>query len=129
MKRDKVSLVIIAALIFLCFVALAKSLSAQQNKPIKGGKIQRLSSEERMLLGTKLCEVHSEELKLDVVPIHYGLIRLKADYIKARETQFPQANSSLLGGCIVMDVTKAEVLYCTRCREAESAWRNIHDKE
>jgi hypothetical protein len=129
MRRDKVSLVIIAALIFLCIVALAKSLSAQQSNSVKQDKVHRLTAEERRELGNKLCEVHGEELKLDTVPIHYGLIRFKPDYSKARETQFPHANSSLLGGCVVREETKAEVLYCTKCREAESAWRREHDKE
>lgn len=128
MKKDKISIAIIAALIFLCLVALAKSLSAQEINPAKRDKIRRLSQEEREKLGNKLCEVHGEELQLDVIPISYGLIRYQQTYYKAREAQFPHSNLEYLGGCEVEAENKAEVLYCSKCREAETLWIKEHGK-
>ena len=129
MKKDKISLVIIAALIFLCFVALAKSLSAQEIKSAKKDKIRRLSQEEREKLGNQLCEVHGEELKLDVVPIRYGLIRFEESYYKAWEAQFPHSNRHFLGGCVVEEENQAEVLFCSKCRDAEKRWQTEHAKK
>jgi hypothetical protein len=126
MKKDKISLAIIMALFFLGFVAVVKSLSAQEIKPVKTDKIRRLSDEERMKLGNQLCKVHGEELQLDVVPIRWGLIRFDEAYYKVWETEFPHSNRSYLGGCVVEEVTKAEVLYCSKCRKAESLWQKEH---
>ncbi len=128
MKKDKISIAIIAALIFLGFVAIAKGLSAPEVKPVKKEKIRRLSQEDREKLGNQLCEVHGEELKLDVVPISYGLIRFPESYYKAWESQFPHSNKDFLGGCVIEKETKAEVLYCSKCREAESTWQKEHGK-
>jgi hypothetical protein len=129
MKKDKISLAIIAALLFLGFVAIARSLSAQEINPMKPDKIRRLSSEERVKLGNAVCELHGEELQLDVVPIQYGLIRFDEAYYKVLQTEFPHSTKYYLGGCVVEEAKKAEVLYCSECRKAESLWQKEHRKK
>jgi hypothetical protein len=68
------------------------------------------------------CPVHHLQLQEDVVRIDYGLILPMEGEDEARQDQFPFANSSYLGGCCVSEPTRARVLFCSECREAEKEW-------
>jgi hypothetical protein len=68
------------------------------------------------------CPVHHVMLQEDVVPIHYGLIRISEQEHNLRTKRFPYANSSHLGGCCVQDTRRARVMFCPECREAEKEW-------
>jgi len=72
------------------------------------------------------CVVHGIELNRDVVPIVYGLVRLNSNEIRAREDLFPNARSSVSGGCIVEDESEMRVNYCSECRKAEAEWKHEH---
>ena len=94
------------------------------------------------------CHLHTEELKLGVVPILYGLpgaeigynnvdvvsfvhnvlkkLTHRETYFKAEREKFPNSHNHTYGGCIVGYERKAEVLYCRRCREVEAKWRKKH---
>ncbi len=65
------------------------------------------------------CEVHNSELEDGKANIRYGLIVLPDEYRKAREKLFPNANSFVLGGCIIGGVSETQVKFCRLCREAE----------
>lgn len=66
------------------------------------------------------CPMHGDSMKPDTVPIAYGL--MAGPYLSARRNSFPHANSSVLGGCEVLDVKTAPVKYCSTCRKAEQEW-------
>ena len=74
--------------------------------------------------GKDRCEVHGVALERDKVKIVYGLIEFKAGYIEAKRRLFPNSNTVYFGGCVITDDSPkyAEVLYCRRCREAETEW-------
>src|SRR5215813_9141000 len=110
--------------LFLILIVFSVSASLPQNAENQE-KIRHLSKEEKARIGDK-CKVHGEKLKLDLVPILYGKLTVDADYIKAAETQFPNANTRFFGGSVVKEETKAEVLYCPKCREAEMRWNKEH---
>ncbi len=76
-------------------------------------------------IGKSVCEVHRETLKLDIVPISYGLPssdKFWQQHRNAEKERFPYANKSSGGGCIVRYASKAEVLFCQSCRDVRSAW-------
>jgi hypothetical protein len=66
------------------------------------------------------CKVHNIKLMSDRVPIAYGFPGESREY---RQKYFPNANSSVGGGCIP-DITKpsAWVSYCPECRKAEKKY-------
>ena len=102
------------------------SVSASWSQTAKTGeKIRPLSKQEKSRIGER-CPVHGEKLKLDIVPIIYGKLLVDEDYLDAEKTQFPNANTRFLGGSVVKEETKAEVLYCPKCREAEAKWNKEH---
>jgi hypothetical protein len=88
----------------------------------------QLSAQEKA--NEQRCEVHGEVLKRDRVPIFYGLVMQPLDYEKDRQKSFPNANTSVYGGCVVefdsnnqqTSPQHADVLYCQRCREAAARW-------
>ncbi len=63
------------------------------------------------------------------VPIYYGLIRLN-DWGKAlassSKQNFPNAEASVLGGCIAENPTQAVIYVCPRCLEARKKWESEH---
>lgn len=65
------------------------------------------------------CEVHDYLLKPANVPIHYGLPYIDDELIEARNKLFPNANTSVMGGCIFEDENEMELLVCEKCREVE----------
>lgn len=77
------------------------------------------------------CEVHGELFKKDKVAIIYGLTVFPKGYLEAKEKLFPHSNTEEYGGCVVeMDGSSgrqispkyAEILYCQKCRIAETNW-------
>jgi hypothetical protein len=102
------------------------SVSASWSQTAKQGeKIRPLSKQEKARIGER-CPVHGEKLKLDTVPILYGILMIDEDYLEAEKTLFPNANTRVFGGDLVQEETKAEVLYCPKCREAEAKWNKEH---
>lgn len=75
--------------------------------------VKRLSGEEKRK--TPYCSIHGEKLRLDVVPIEYGLV-MKADDASA---EYPNAHWIYYGGCVADCYKKAEVRYCSECRKAD----------
>ena len=69
-----------------------------------------------------VCEVHEQALKIDTVPIVYGLRRFTRAELDASRTLFPHANTVYGGGGMVQPETKAKVKYCLQCRVAEKKW-------
>jgi TonB family protein len=95
----------------------------------------------------KKCPHHGDLLKMDTVPIRYGLpistvvrgpdianimvalwrkVRRVKTYQETAESEFPYASLSVGGGCMVDRETKAEVLYCPTCCSRELKWRKKH---
>src|SRR5690606_32981421 len=82
------------------------------------GKKRRLS------MAKKICEVHNVPMKRGTVPIRYGLGPAPPGWGGTREKEFPNANSYIMGGCLV-DVDNPEtdrVTYCPVCRAAENEY-------
>jgi hypothetical protein len=75
------------------------------------------------------CEIHDYILLRANVPIHYGLISIDDEFIEAREKLFPNANTSVMGGCVLEDESEMELLICEKCREAETKWRKDNNRE
>lgn len=76
------------------------------------------------------CHVHANILEEDKVRVSYGLP--VEDYIEedARRNLFPNSNKRVFGGCIVFeDFKEATVLYCPRCRAAESEYRAAMEEQ
>ena len=84
--------------------------------------------------GASSCEIHSEVLIKDKLRIGYGLMGYLYDYEayqKVKPELFPHASSSYGGGCVIEPDSPeyAEVLYCQKCRAAESAWMKENSRE
>lgn len=56
------------------------------------------------------------------MPVRYGLIRFRPEYLEAQRMSFPHAKTFVLGGCLIGSKKTAEVRYCRDCREAEQRW-------
>jgi hypothetical protein len=79
------------------------------------------------LPGGTRCEVHDRPLLEDVVPIRYGFnagVGNPEEY-EVRRARFPNATTSIGGGCFVGASREARVLYCPECRGAESEWASM----
>jgi len=93
--------------------------------------IARLPAQEDGVLGPR-CEVHGDELVLEIVPIRYGVQRgvivgspeevAAREYWDALETEFPHGSEYVRFGCIVESEKRAEVMICKTCREARRRW-------
>jgi hypothetical protein len=68
------------------------------------------------------CQVHDVATKADEVPIAYGLMAFQPGFLEARRSEFPNANSRVVGGCIIMEADRERVRYCDECRKAEASW-------
>jgi hypothetical protein len=85
--------------------------------------------------GASVCEVHHEVLIKDKILIAYGFMSFSYDraaYEAEKPKLFPHANSYYLGGCVInwdSSPQSAEVLYCQKCRAAESIWLKEHIDE
>ena len=75
-----------------------------------------------------ICKVHHETMRPDKVPIVYGLLMIDETFSNAEEKEFPNANLDVPGGCILGSAKFAEVLYCSKCREAAARWEKQHTK-
>ncbi|HYE73215.1 MAG TPA: energy transducer TonB [Blastocatellia bacterium] len=88
---------------------------------------------------SKKCRVHGTFLKGDKVPIIYGLLEYRKGYFEAQLRFFPNENTFVSGGCLI--ITEEEdgygsckrpepkfgvVAYCQKCRLAASKWRKQH---
>jgi hypothetical protein len=80
---------------------------------------------QRARVGSR-CEVHHEQrLRLDLVPIHFGI----ATFIPGRNgpdelERYPNAWPWVGGGCVIGPQKFAEVAYCRRCRIAYQ-WERV----
>jgi hypothetical protein len=72
------------------------------------------------------CKLHNEQLREDSIPVVYGLRCFPPGFHDARKNQFPFANSSVSGGCIVGPTFTALTGYCPTCRQAKSTWWKEH---
>jgi hypothetical protein len=84
--------------------------------------------------GSASCEVHHEALIKDKLRIAYGLIGFLYDYeayVKDAPKLFPHAKSFYGGGCLIEQYSPEyiEVLYCQKCRAAESVWVKENSRE
>jgi hypothetical protein len=77
--------------------------------------VKRLSA--KVKSAYRFCEIHHKRLRLDTVPISYGLVVLDFDVVNK---YYPNSNRVVYGGCVDDCYKKAEVLYCQSCRAAES---------
>jgi hypothetical protein len=69
-----------------------------------------------------LCKVHHEKLTRAMVPMLFGL-RPGPPYSKETEQKlFPNALTSVDGGCLVGSVKVAIVMQCQKCIEAKKKW-------
>jgi hypothetical protein len=70
------------------------------------------------------CKVHKIALTEALIPISYGLHRPPERWKQARRALFPNANSSIPGGCVVHSsrpkMTRGA--FCPKCREVEEEW-------
>ena len=72
--------------------------------------------------GQERCQIHHEVLSKNKVQIAYGLFLFDDGFLEIQKNRFPNANSVFFGGCVVEYAKYAEVLYCQKCRDAESEW-------
>lgn len=75
------------------------------------------------------CVVHDEWLRVEEVPIRYGLPMPREKYWAAARELFPNARHSIMGGCMgsLAGPTSAKALYCETCRSAEKKWVNENE--
>ncbi len=73
------------------------------------------------------CKVHDRKLKYGLAVYRYGLILPSSEECFAREENFPNARTKVLGGCIVSPLSPAfaKVLYCSTCRRNEERWCEV----
>ena len=75
--------------------------------------------DQRAKVGSR-CEVHhGQRLRLDIVPIHHGIV----SWVPGRNSEdererFPNAWPWVGGGCVVGPQKFTEVAYCPECRAA-----------
>ena len=104
--------------IFLALLLAGGALaSAQTAKP----KVAPLSASDAAL---KKCPLHGVALKTENVRITYGLPSFVPGYFQAQKRLFPDANSTVLGGCVVSKDSPVmeTVKFCPKCRAAEKRW-------
>lgn len=84
----------------------------------------RIGQEDRTLYDATICRVHQHQMTRQTLPISYGLPLFSKEYLEARKTRFPNANSTVLGGCSVSpDSAKhSRNFRCERCIQEERAW-------
>jgi hypothetical protein len=74
---------------------------------------------------TAKCRVHGRKLLTDVAEIRSGMPPAPPDdYLEAVETFFPNANTWVMGGCVISfpEVMTEAVEYCPDCRIALNGW-------
>lgn len=76
-----------------------------------------------------VCGLHNVELKEDVVPIIYGLVRHSDEEHEAHKS-FPHARSSVNPGCSPVEgEDQARVRFCAACRAAEAKWARTYQEK
>ena len=73
------------------------------------------------------CRLHHAKRLPDRVPVAYGLF--DRSYVLLEETYFPNAYTSVRGGCVVLEEKAIDVVYCPVCRGAENQWRAADKKK
>lgn len=104
-------------------VTTAKLAMAAPAKPpgVEGVKLD--------VVAAALCEVHHVALGSDTVPISYGMpMPSELERLQASFTQFPNAKTQVLGGCVIEDNSPqtATVSFCPQCREEQAKWLEAH---
>jgi len=69
-----------------------------------------------------LCKVHHGKLTRATVPMLYGLTPGPPYPVETEERLFPNALTSVEGGCVVMPAKEAIVLQCQKCIKAKTKW-------
>lgn len=100
-----------------------------QNTHTSSANVSLMQKEEKLNIlpknwkeGETKCSLHNHILKKDEIYITYGEVDGIPGYYKARDKNFPFANSSYLGGRIIQKEKIAVVAYCDKCRKAEKEW-------
>jgi len=83
------------------------------------------------------CELHDTVQLEDVVWVVYGLVEVENEEWDARREVFPNAMTSVDGGCYLYGTgglfwrgpTHARVRYCPVCREQKRVWYEKHQSE
>ena len=76
--------------------------------------------EQRARVGTR-CESHRRtKLKLDLVPVHYGIVGYTPGLGDEERAKFPNARPWWSAGCVDQGIRFAELAYCSECR---AAWK------
>ena len=71
----------------------------------------------------QFCPIHKNiKLKVEPVPIKYGLLRYSEGYFSERERNFPLANSYIEGGCLRGSEEFQNRAFCSECRKALGNW-------
>lgn len=68
------------------------------------------------------CELHKTELEDGFASISYGLIHFPDKDFETKSKLFPNANTSVHGGCVIEEKSRTEVKFCPLCRKAEEDW-------
>ncbi len=75
----------------------------------------------------KTCELHGTIMRLEKVPVSYGLPKPDPDpdpdLWEACAKLFPNSKSYVLGGCCAGSLGDYEDWVCAECRKAEARWR------
>ena len=79
-----------------------------------------------MVMQQKTCEMHGAGMKMQKIPIVYGMRAEVGGYYKAREELFPNAKPSVSGGCVGGKRKHVEAWVCHKCREARLNWIRGH---
>lgn len=87
---------------------------------LKVPRLSPLSVQEKSQI--QKCRVHQEWMKIEEVKVVYGDFFVDPEFLKAKNTLFPNSQFVYWGGGLGGSAEKANVLYCESCREAEKKW-------
>lgn len=85
----------------------------------------RLSDGKRLLYDASICAVHKLQMERKVVPISYGFPMFDPEYLKAKNTQFPNTEMVLGGCCVDMDRPTTHAWVCTSCVHNKERWKQL----
>jgi hypothetical protein len=82
---------------------------------------------------SNVCEIHHFRMRLQLVPILYGLPTQDSVYLReltVRAQQFPHRSGPVLGGCVVSSESprQAKVWVCEKCDAAWKQWLATQQK-
>jgi hypothetical protein len=73
------------------------------------------------------CIVHKCKMEIGKLNIIYGLIEENEDYLKAMESDFPNSDQPVLGGCQRSIEIHAKVYLCPICIKNRNEWLKLPD--